>query len=146
MALYSVTLDNVTPTAGNDLMTLIPPATRFCRLQMVEIAGLGTVSSSFRYLVAKSTVGTTPGGAQTPAKRQENIPAAATVVDTTWAAQPTLGDVVVRPAVNANGAMYRLGPIFSDPGIVTVINANQISIRCVAAGTGALNITVWFEE
>lgn len=146
MTLYAVTRHNVTPVAGEDLFTLVSASNRRVTLQMVEIDGLGTASSSGRYQIGRSTGGTTGGGAVTPEARETDAPAAATVANTTWAAQPTLNDIVARLGVNANGAMNRLGPIMARPGIMEARNGDEISIRCEAVPTGNINVTVWFEE
>lgn len=146
MTQYAVTRHNVTPVAGDDLLSIISASNRRATLVMVEIDGLGTASSSGRYKVSRSSGGVTGGGAITPEARETDAPASATTVNSTWGTQPTENDIVARLGVNANGAMNRLGPIMARPGIIEARNGDIISIRCEAAPTGAVNITAWFEE
>lgn len=143
MPFYAVSASNVAMTAGNDLVTLISASNKRFKLHEVSISGMGTVSAANEVQIARSTVGTTPGGAQTPTPLIADSPAAATVADTTWSVQPTLGTVIARLGVNANGGIYRW---VAKPGEEPEWrNADQLSIRC-AVGSSNVSWHAIFEE
>ena len=54
---------SLTPTAGNDVMVLIPASGRRARLVQVVVTGDGTTSAAQKLLLSRSSGGTTPGGA-----------------------------------------------------------------------------------
>lgn len=141
MAKAWYSLSNTTQNTANDLMTLISQTSRRARINSVLYGGMGTTSAAGEIAVARSTGGTTPGGAQTPVLSSTDAPAAsgAVVVDTTWAAQPTLsGSVFVRIPANANGGVVKtnVGMEFR--------NGEQVSIRPVV-GTHNVTLTVEVE-
>ena len=144
MAFYSVSRSNVALSTTNDFMTLITAANRRLLLHEVSISGMGIASAANELLVSRSTGGTTGGGAVTPDKVVSDAPAAATVVDTTWAAQPTLsGTGLLRLGCNANGGVYRW---VAKPGEeIECRNAEQLSLRS-ALGTSSVSVHVVFEE
>ena len=113
-------------------------------IKQIIIGGLGTASAANVVQVARSSGGTTGGGAITPVLLHSTDGASAnTVVNTTWSGQPTLGNVLLRLPVNANGGVIVWT---APPGMeIEARNAEQISLRS-EVGTSNVSITVIFEE
>lgn len=135
----------VTPVAGEDVMTLVSAANRRMRPIQVAIAGVGTTSAAQRLHLCRSTGGTTGGGALTPneAGHTDQV-AAVTVVNTTWAAQPTPETHMVPLGFNALGGAI----IYNVPrDALECRNGENISLR---ANTGvtyqAVDVSILFEE
>jgi hypothetical protein len=142
---YVVEQRNVTPTAGNDVLTIVSPSSRRIRLVQVSIAGRGSTSAAQGLEAARSTGGTTGGGAVTPNKFDSiDSPAASSTVNTTWAAQPTLETNAIPLGFNAlGGAIVYNVP----PGALEARNGENISIRAPASYTfQALSVSAVFEE
>lgn len=148
MATYTVAIDNTPLSTTNDFMTLLPAANHPIQIIEVSVAGMGTASAANSLGVYRSTGGTTGGGAKTPTPvgkylSASNTPTAATVVDTTWSVQPTLGGLVLVLGVNSNGGIYRW---VARPGEeIVCANTDQISLRAIT-GTGSVSIHVVFTE
>ncbi len=141
---YTISRSNVANSTTNDQATIITAANRKIAIVEVEVAGMGTASAANEVDVSRSTGGTTGGGALTPAALDPDSPTAASTVNTTWAAQPTLsGDPLLRLGVNANGGINRW---VARPGQEIIArNAGQISVRG-SVGTSNISIHVIFEE
>ena len=108
MGYYSLSRSNTAlPASTNDFLTVIGAASRTFRLIEVSIGGMGTASAANELAVARSTNGTTSGGAVTNVPLQVNQVASGFTNATTWTTQPTLGNVILRIPVNANGGLYR---------------------------------------
>jgi hypothetical protein len=143
MPLYAVSRSNVALSTTADLMTFLSAASRFCKIWEISVGGMGTSSAANEVLVATSSGGTTGGGALTLEPLDPDSPAGVTTVNTTWSAQPTIGDVLLRLPVNANGGIYRW---VARPGQeLKARGAGQISLRS-AVGTSNVSIHVVFEE
>jgi hypothetical protein len=144
---YVVSQNNVTPTAGNDILTIVSPANRRVELVEVSVNGRGASSAAQSIEAGASTAGTTPGGAVVPDKLDPDSPAAASVVDTTWSVQPTMGTNKIKLGWNALGGAYRWVKPAGGPGIASRNGAN-ISIRCPAAAPTpqAMDLHCIFEE
>jgi hypothetical protein len=128
---------------SDDLMTFIAPANRRVAIYEVHLTGMGTTSAAGEVRVARSTGGTTGGGALTAEPLDPDSVAAGSTVNSTWSTQPTIGNVMLRLGVNQNGALNRW---VARPGSEIVLrNAGQISIR-PAVGTHSISIHVLFEE
>src|ERR1700674_720063 len=152
MSMYSATVSNTAlPATTNDIMTLVPTASR--RIQIVEIscAGMGTASSACQVnLWNITTAGTTGGGAITPTKFDVYAPSSATTVSTTWTGQPTVaGAPSLAIPFNANGGIYRWvarpgEEFYSIGGVACVLG---FSIRPFAgAGQNATVTVIWMED
>jgi len=143
MRTYTVSRKNVTPTVGNDLMTIIAPANKMIRLKRIRASGEAAASTVMRTIIQRSTGGATPGGALTPEKANTSDPAASTVVDTTWGTQPTLsGAPHYNEGWNAFGGGFDLT---LDGRELYLVNSEQVSIRA-DAGAGVMDLEVEFEE
>lgn len=143
MAQYSVSRSNVTLNTANDWMTFISPTNRRIRLVEIEIGGMGTASAANELNVARSTGGTTGGGALTSEPLEPDSAAAGTLVYTTWSAQPTVGNSLLRLPVNANGGINRW---VARPGSEIIArNLGQLSLR-PAVGTSNISGHVIYEE
>lgn len=144
---YVVKRENFTPTAGNDAITIITASSRRARVIQVTVGGLGTTSAAQQFLIGRSTVGTTGGGAITPDKFDHSEqPAAASTVDTTWSVQPTIGTNTTVLGWNAlGGAIVWNAPKGSG---YEARNAENISLRAISSGVTyqACSVTVVFEE
>lgn len=142
-ARYNVSRTSTALSTSNDFMTIVAPSTRALKIWRIAAKGMGTASAANEVAVARSTGGTTPGGGITPTPKASGSSAAASTVSTTWSAQPTLGAVIERLAVNANGGV----DVFNAaPGNeIDVPPSGQISIRSIA-GTSNVTIEVDFEE
>ena len=137
---------DLTPTAGSDVMTIIPPSGRRSRLVQVVIGGNGATSAAQRLLVVRSSGGTTGGGAITPNKFDHSAqPAAAGVVDTTWSAQPTVESNGITLGWNALGGAI----VYNVPkgSLEALSNTEYLSIRAPSGPTfQACSVSVVFEE
>lgn len=144
---YVVKRENITPTAGQDILTIITPSSRRARVVQVTIGGLGSTSAAQQALIGRSTAGTTGGGAITPDKFDHSEqPAAASVVDTTWSVQPTIGTNTTALGWNAlGGAIVWNAPKGTG---YEARNAENISLRALASGVTyqACSVSVVFEE
>ncbi len=137
---------DLTPTGGNDVMTLIPASNRRARLVQVVISGNGTTSAAQRLLIARSNTGATSGGAITPNKADHaDQPSAAATVPTTWGTQPTLDGNGITLGWNALGGAI----VYNVPkGMFEARStADYISLRA-PSGTPyqARSISMVFEE
>lgn len=143
MGFYAVNISNTALNTSNDIMTFIAPANRRVRIHEISIGGMGTASAANELRVARSTGGTTGGGALTSEPVDPDSVAAGSTVNSTWSAQPTIGNVILRLPVNANGGIYRW---VAKPGEEIVIrNSGQLSLRS-AVGTSNVSVHVVFEE
>jgi hypothetical protein len=146
MGQYLVSRDNVTPTGGNDLITIVTASNRRARIKEVAVNGRGTVSAAQEIVVGISSGGTTGGGGITPDKVDHvDQPSAASTVNTTWSAQPTISTNVIKLGFNALGGANRWIP----PGGkgLEVRNGANISIRATSGPTWqAMSVNVIFEE
>lgn len=140
---YSVVRSAALSTTA-DHMTFIAGSAAQIRILEIIFGGEATASAVNRIAVQRSTGGTTGGGAITPEKFNTRSPAATTVVDTTWAAQPTLsGNPALLKAINAFGGFVRW---VAAPGEeIYLLNSEQLSIRS-QSGTSTFSVTVVFEE
>jgi len=144
MSIHSITRSNFALNTANDALTFIAAANRKIRVLEISVGGMGTASAANEIAVQRSTGGTTGGGAITPESLDpESLADSVTVVDTTWAAQPTLsGGPVLRLPVNANGGVYRW---VARPGSEIVVrNSGQLSFRS-AVGTSNVSIHVLYD-
>lgn len=107
MPFYSFSASNVSLNTSNDLITVIAGAAGRFKLHEVSLAGMGTVSAANEIAVARSSGGTTGGAAQTAIPLVTDSRSALSTNFTTWSVQPTLGNVILRLGVNANGGIYR---------------------------------------
>lgn len=137
----------LTPTAAADIWTVISAANRRGRLIEVSVTGQGTSSAAQTIEIARSTGGTTGGGAATPDKADHtDQPAAVFTYNTTWSVQPTIGTHPKVMGWNALGGYANWIP----PGgrMWEIRNGEQLSIR--ASGSGVTFqpciISMLFEE
>lgn len=144
---YIVKRLNVTPTAGQDLLTVVSPANRRVELVEVSVNGRGSSSAAQQLEAGTSTGGTTGGGAITPTKVDPDSAAAASTVNTTWAAQPTMDTNLLSLGWNALGGAYRwVKPAGGDGP--SARNGANLSVRCPtgASTPQACDVHCIFEE
>jgi hypothetical protein len=142
-ARYSANRTSSALSTTADTMTIIAPSTRALKIWEIRVYGQGTASAANELAVARSTGGTTGGGAITPTPLATLSAAAGATVNTTWTTQPTLGVVIRRIGINANGAYAPL--IFLPGNEIDVPPSGQISIRSIS-GTSNVTVEVIFEE
>src|SRR5215467_14340369 len=146
---YSVSQENVTPTAGNDVLTIISASGRRIRLWEVQASGRGTSSAAQSLEVSRSTAGTTPGGAVTPNKFDHtDEPAMTSTTATTWSVQPTQDTNRTVLGFNALGGANRAGSASSTrPYGIEARNGENISIRAATGITWQpISLSVVVEE
>ena len=142
MARYTDRVSNVTPTVGNDLITISATASVIFQSIDIVIGGMGTASAAQSVDVLRSTVGTTPV-AQTPSPVNPNSPAATVTASTGWAVQPTPGVILLSLPCNANGGVVRW---LAAPGEeILHLVATNISLR-QGVGTVAENANLVFDQ
>lgn len=143
---YHVSRDAVTPTGGNDLLTIVSASNRRVKIIEVTVNGRGTASAAQEIVVGTSTGGTTGGGGITPDKYDHvDQPSAASTVNTTWSVQPTISTNVKKMGFNALGGAHNWIP----PGgaALQARNGANISIRATSGPTWqAMSISVVYEE
>jgi hypothetical protein len=146
---YIVKQQNITPTAGNDILTILSVTGRRGRVIEVSVAGRGTSSAAQQIEVGRSTGGTTGGGAVTPGKFDHtDEPAAAFTYDTTWSVQPTLDTNSEVIGWNALGGANRwIPPKGSGLEFRGAGTVEQISFRASAGVTfQAMSLSTIIEE
>ena len=143
MRTYTVTRKNVTPTVGNDLLTIIAPANKAIRIKRIRASGEATASTVMRTLIQRSTGGS--GSIPlTPEKSSTTDPAASSTIVQVWlTGQPTLSGIpLYNEGWNAFGGGFDLT---LDGREIYLVNAEQLSIRA-DAGVGLMDLDVEFEE
>jgi len=138
---------NVTPTAGQDLLTIVSASNRRIELIEVSVGGRGSTSAAQQIEAGTSTGGTTGGGAITPTKTDPDSAAAASTVNTTWSVQPTLDTNPLSLNFNALGGAYRWVKPAGAPG-PQARNTGNLSIRCPTGATTpqAMDVHVVYDE
>lgn len=142
-ARYTVTRTATALSTTNDAVTLVAPSTRALKIWAIRLYGAGTASAFNEVAVARSSGGTTGGGGITPTPKSTLASASGISAFTTWSAQPTLGVVIERMGVNANGGIA--AKVFPPGGEIDVPPSGQISIRSIS-GTSPVTLEVEFEE
>ena len=143
MPLYTVTRTSSALSTTNDTITLVASSTKPLRVYMASGVGMGTSSAANEVAVARSSSGTTPGGGITPSPINSGSGAASFSAYTTWSSQPTLGVVLWRLGINANGGIDKFVAI---PGAeIQVPVSGQLSIRSIS-GTSNATFSVLVEE
>ncbi len=143
---YIVARDNITPTGGQDVITIVTASSRRARVLEVSVSGRGSSSAAQQLIIARSTGGTTGGGALTPNKFDHtDQPAAASTVNTTWSGQPTVDTHGEMVGWNALGGANRWVP---PKGFgIEARNAENISIRAPSGPTyQTMSVSVIYEE
>jgi hypothetical protein len=108
MSVFSWGVSNTAQSTTADSMTLTPAASRVVWVIEVSVGGMGTSSVAGEMDVyGDSATGTTGTNPVTAAKFSPWSNTAGSVVDTTWATQPTVLAAAIRLPVNANGGIYR---------------------------------------
>jgi hypothetical protein len=146
---YTVSQENVTPTAGNDILTLVSATSRRLRIWEVQVSGRGTSSAAQSIEVSRSTGGTTPGGAATVNKTDHtDEPTNTFTTATTWAAQPSQDASRTVLGFNALGGANRAGSASSTrPYGLEARNGENISIRAATGITWQpISLSVVVEE
>lgn len=142
-ALYTVTRTSSAASTTNDTVTIVAASGKPLMIHSVSIEGDGTSSAANEIVMARCTGGTTGGGAITPGPNDPGSAAASFSAYTTWSVQPTLGQVLWRFGVNANGGTSKRE---TPPGMgFWVPAAGQVSFRSVD-GTSNIIINVQVEE
>lgn len=146
---YTVSRNNVTPTAGQDILTIISAASRRVRIVSLNVVGAGTSSATQALNISMNPAGTTPGGAIVPSKAEHSEqPAATSTTATSWSVQPTQATNYEVVGWNALGGANRWVTAPGRPqGSFEARNGDVISIRAPSGPTyQAINISVVIEE
>lgn len=147
--LYAIMQKNVTPTAGDDILTVVPASNRRVRWRYVNVSGNGSSSAAQSVQVGRSTSGTTGGGSVTPDKYTDSEqPSASASVYTTWSSQPTLGTNTQVLGFNALGGNQSWTPIQPGGFEARAANSENLSIRALSSGVTyqAMNVFAIYEE
>jgi hypothetical protein len=150
MGRYLVSRDNVTPTGGQDVLTIISGASRRVRIAQVSVNGRGSTSAAQQIEVSRSSGGSGAGGAITPDKGDHSDqPAANFTTATSWSAspdgQPTMLTNKEMIGFNALGGANRWIP--PKGVILEARNGEMISIRATSGPTWqAMSLSVIVEE
>lgn len=143
MPLYTVTRTSSALSTTNDSITFVASGTKPLRVYIVSGVGMGTASAANEVAVARSSGGTTGGGGITPSPVNSGSGSASFNAYTTWSSQPTLGAILWRLGINANGGVDKFNAI---PGAeIQVPVSGQLSIRS-ASGTSNVAWSVLVEE
>jgi hypothetical protein len=142
-ATYRVTKVSTAMTTTDDIVTITAPSGRSLRILEISIGAMGTTSAANEIGVYRSTGGTTPT-AITPVPLNADYAAATFTAAGAWATDPTLGVVLDRIAVNANGGGVQKPLVF--PGFaIEIPGGGQVSIRSVS-GTSSVVCSVLVEQ
>ena len=144
MPLFTVNRTSTALSTTNDYLTIVAANNRPLRIYVIDIKGDANASVANEVGFYRSTVGVGGGGGITPVKVNSGSAAAQFVVYTTWSSsQPTLGDVLWRFSVNANGGIDKFIAI---PGAeIPVPVSGQISIRSIDGTSNAI-VNLLIEE
>lgn len=143
MRTYAIGRKSITPTVGNDLLTIIAPANKAIRIKRIRASGEALASTAMRTLIQRSTGGS--GSIPlTPEKTSTTDPAAGSTIVQVWlTTQPTpSGNPLYSEGWNAFGGGFDLT---LDGREIYLVNAEQLSIRA-DLGTGLMDLDVEFEE
>lgn len=146
---YTVSRENITATASQDIITCISAANRRIRIVSCNVRGAGSSSAQQGLQIAMNPTGTTPGGAIVPSKAEHtDQPAATFTTATTWAVQPALATNFDVMGWNALGGINRwTTPPGRPQGMFEARNGDVISIRAPSGPTyQAMSISVMIEE
>lgn len=144
MPLFTVNRTSTALSTTNDYLTIVAANNRPLRIYIIDLKGDANASAANEVGVYRSTVGVGGGGGITPSKVNSGSAAAQFVCYTTWSSsQPTLGDLLWRFSVNANGGIDKFVAI---PGAeIPVPVSGQISIRSID-GTSNMIANLLIEE
>jgi hypothetical protein len=144
MPLYTVSRTSTALSTTNDYLTIVAANNRPLRIYIVECKGDANASAANEVVMYRSSAGVGGGGGITPTKVNSGSAVAQFVVYTTWSgSQPTLGDVLWRFSVNANGGIDKFVAL---PGAeIPVPVSGQISFRS-ADGTSNMIANLLIEE
>lgn len=152
MSYYTVTQLNFSvASTANDIMTIVPTASRVIQLIEFSVAGLATASSAAQVnIYAITTAGTTGTSPLTPQPlNPAYAPASTVTVSTAWATQPTIGTQPLVPlGVNGNGGIFRwvARPDEVILAIGGVAAALGWSVRASTAPTQPYTVSVTWSE
>ena len=143
MALYAASSARSVIVAGEDILTLTPPATRKVKLVEVSVSGMGTASAFGEIVVQRSVPGTGPTAA-TIEPLDSDAPAAGSTVADAWTTEPAPGDEILQIGVNENGGIYRW---VARPGqeIVARGTGESISLHAIAGAGNYVAHIIWEE-
>ena len=143
MPLYTVSRTSSALSTTADSLTLVASSTKPLRVYVVSGVGMGTASAANEVAVARSSGGATPGGSITPAPINSGSGAASFAAYSSWSTYPTLGAVLWRLGINANGGIDKFNAI---PGAEFQVPASgQLSIRSIS-GTSNVALSLLVEE
>ena len=143
MPLYTVTRTSSALSTTADSITLVASSTKPLRVYIVSGVGMGTASAANEVVIARSTSGATPGGSITPSPINSGSSAASFAAYSSWSTYPTVGAVLWRLGINANGGVDKFNAI---PGAeIQVPVSGQLSIRS-ASGTSNVAWSILVEE
>ncbi len=143
MRTYTIARKGITPTVGNDLLTIIAPANKAIRIKRIRASGEATASTVMRTIIHRSTGGS--GSIPlTPEKTSTTDPAAGSTIVQAWlTTQPApSGNPLYNEGWNAFGGGFDLT---LDGREIYLVNTEQLSIRA-DAGIGLMDLDVEFEE
>jgi hypothetical protein len=152
MSYYTVSQLNFSvASTTNDIMTIVPTASRIIQLIEFSVAGMATASSASQVnIYAITTAGSTGSGALTPQPlNPAYAPASTVTVSTAWTTQPTIGTQPLVPlACNGNGGIFRWVArpdevILSIGGVAAALGW---SIRATTAPTQPYTISCTWSE
>ena len=134
---------NTALSVTTDAVTFIVPATCAGKLKMFNVYGFAAASAANEIVVARSSGGVTSSSLITPNPQSALTNAAAITVAQAWATQPTLGAVMARLGVNANGG----GRVWSlPPGLeIDMAPSSTLSVRSIS-GTSLVIVEFAFEQ
>lgn len=143
MPLYTVPRTKHSASTSNDSLTIVSAAGKPLYIHIASVSGMGTASADNEIVLARSSGGTTGATPITPSPNDPGSLPASFSAYTAWTGQPTLGAVLWRFGVNANGGQDKA---VTPPGMSFFIPAGQqVSFRS-AAGTSPILINVQVEE
>ena len=152
MALYTIRKAGgaITPDTGTvTYMSMITAATRSIRVQELSHSGLGSASAANELRMAAAPVGTTPGGAVTPAPGNPLATVASGFTTaTTYVTAPAINaQAGVYYGCNSNGGTYRWLAKTNFELIASAAVASMATMAwAVVSGTGTLTGHVLVEE
>ena len=153
MARYGAGANNITPTAGNDNITIIGAAAGNFNTIDVLVGGLGTASAVGVVAIQRTSTGTTavamtlnPMSISSPAVSGNITGAAMTLSTAAWTNQPTAGVVLLYLPVNNNGGVVRW---LAAPGeeiyVLGAATTNNLSLR-QTTGTGVEAVSIVIDQ
>lgn len=147
---YVSARENVTPSAGDMLLSWTTGADELARIMEIMFGGEAGASTVNRMTIRRSTTNLITPTAQTPAKKSPTSPASYTLVATTAATQPVTAALpaIWTQSFNTFGGQLLWRALEPDDGLIIVgatVGSAEVSLES-SSGIGVISGEVCHED